>query len=231
MKEADLFETYPRLWHMAEDGSWDSIRERGLLSTSTLLDLYGVCGSTRTELESMRRSESVSIRRAGLPDAVIRDQRPMSGEALERCLLDEITPAQWYEKLNKRVFFWLSRERLCRLLGANAYRNQPQIVLTLDTRSLVAAHRHQIELSPINSGSTLFNPQPRGHDTFLPINDYPFERWRQRRPLADAVAELTVLNGVPDVEQHVIAVHRVVNQVPQGLWRHPCSRTDEARCE
>ena len=204
---------------MAEDGSWDSIREQGLLSTSALLDLYRVYGARRAELESCAVAESVSICRAGLPDAVIRDQKPMSDEALARCLLDGITPAQWYEKLNKRTFFWLSRERLHRLLRANAYRNQPQIVLTLDTRSLVAAHRHQIELSPINSGSTLFNPQPRGHDTFLPINEYPFERWRQRRPLIDAVAELTVLYGVPDVEQHVIAVHRVVNEVPQELWR------------
>lgn len=222
MKESDLVKTYPRLWHMAEDGSWDSIRERGLLSTNALLDLYRVYGARRVELESSRRPESVTLRRSGLPDAVIRDQKPMSDEALARCLLDGITPAQWYEKLNKRTFFWLSKERLHRLLGAPDYRNQPQIVLTLDTRSLVAALRHQIELSPINSGSTRFNPQPRGHDTFLPINDYPFERWqRQRRSLIDAVAEMTVLYSVPNVGQHVVAVHRVVNRNPQELWRRP----------
>jgi len=227
VKETDLVELYPRLWHMAEDGSWGSIRQQGLLSTSALLDLYQINGRQRIELESTRRPVSTTIRRAGLPDAVIRDQIPMSDGALTKCLLDGISPAQWYEKLNKRTFFWLSRERLRRLLGARAYRSQPQTVLTLNTRSLVAAHKRRIELSPINSGSTIFKPQQRGHDTFLPIKDYPFEQWRQRRPLIDAVAELIVLEGVPDVVQHVIAVHRVVNGAPQELWRLPGSNTED----
>jgi hypothetical protein len=94
-------------------------------------------------------------------------------------------------------------------------------VLTLDTASLVAAHRERIELSPINSGSTIMNPQPRGHKTFLPIESYSFDYWRTRRPLVDAVVELIVLDGVPDVAKHVIAVHRVANGVPVELWRRP----------
>ena len=223
MRESDLVEIYPRLWHMAEDGSWDSIREQGLLSTSALLDLYRIEGERRFKIESSNRPESVSIHRVALPDVTIRDQKPLSDEALSKCLLDGITPAQWYEKLNKRTFFWLSRERLHRLLGARAYRNQPQTVLTLDTHSLVAAHRQRIELSPINSGSTLFTPQRRGHDTFLPIEDYPFEHWRKRRPLIDAVVELVILYGVPDIEKHVIGVHRVVNKISLELWRRPGS--------
>lgn len=217
MRESDLVESYPRLWHMAEDGSWDSIRERGLLSASALLDLYCVNGASRAALVSSRRPESVLVHQTGLPDACIRDQKPMSDEALTQCLRDGITPAQWYQKLNDRTFFWLSQERLRRLLGARAYRKKPQLVLTLDTRSLVAAHRHRIELSPINSGSTLFTPQPRGHDTFLSIANYPFEYWCRRRRRIDAVVELTVLNSVPDIAQHVIAVHRVVNTVEQEL--------------
>ena len=47
MKEADLLEHYPRLWHMAEDGSFKSIRKNGLLSTTALLDLYGISGEER----------------------------------------------------------------------------------------------------------------------------------------------------------------------------------------
>ena len=39
----ELLATYPRLWHMAMDGSWPSIEKRGLLSTSALLELYGYC--------------------------------------------------------------------------------------------------------------------------------------------------------------------------------------------
>ena len=34
VNEADLIATYPRLFHMAEDGSWLSIERHGLLSTS-----------------------------------------------------------------------------------------------------------------------------------------------------------------------------------------------------
>lgn len=219
MRESDLVEIYPRLWHMAEDGSWDSIRERGLLSVTALLDLYSINGPTRIALESTRRPQSVSISRLGLPDAVIRDQKPMSDAALKNCLLDGLEPEEWYEKLNKRTFFWLSRVRLRRLLGARAYRDRPQTVLTLDTASLVAAHRERIELSPINSGSTIWKPQPRGHKTFLPIESYPFDYWRIRRQLIDAVVELIVLDSVPDVAKHVIAVHRVANSVPVELWR------------
>jgi hypothetical protein len=45
--EEELVSIYPRLWHMAEDGSWPSIADNGLLSTSALLDLYGVSGKSR----------------------------------------------------------------------------------------------------------------------------------------------------------------------------------------
>jgi hypothetical protein len=64
--------------------------------------------------------------------------------------------------LNSRTFFWLSRYRIWSLLGARAYRDVSQTVLTVDTRSLVAAHRPRIWLSPMNSGSTIYNPLPRG---------------------------------------------------------------------
>ena len=35
-----LCRTYPRLYHMATAGSWPSLRERGLLSTTALLELF-----------------------------------------------------------------------------------------------------------------------------------------------------------------------------------------------
>ena len=38
----ELLSDCPTLYHMAEDRSWPSIRHRGLLSTTALLDLYGV---------------------------------------------------------------------------------------------------------------------------------------------------------------------------------------------
>lgn len=228
MKICDLIRTYPRLWHMAEDGSWPSISERGLLSTSALLDLYDVCGERRFAIESCHRPESVTISKAGLPDAVIRDQKPMSTEALNKCLEPGITAQVWYETLNDKTFFWTSRERLRRLLGARAYRETPQIVLTINTETLVNQHSGRIYLSPINSGSTIFNPQPRGSSTFLPIEDYPFEDWKQKRTsAAKAVAEVVVSGGVPDIASHVLAVHRVVQSNADLVWRSPAASGDD----
>ena len=144
MKEEDLLRNYPRLWHMAEDGSWDSIRQHGLLVPTALLDLYGLEGQRRRELESERRQSWYRISANGLPDAVVRDQKPMTKTALEKCLSDGTTPEQWFELLNSRVFFWLSRERLRGLLGARAYRGRPQNVLTLDMASVLEAHRERV---------------------------------------------------------------------------------------
>jgi hypothetical protein len=160
---------------MAEEGSWPAIRAQGLLSTTALLDLYEVTGEKRRALEKTRRPRSVAISRDGLPNAVIRDQKPMTDAGLEKCLTDGVTPEEWYAILNKRTFFWLSQERLRGLLKARAYRDQTQTVLTLDTHSLLMAHRDCIVLSPINSGATLYKPPSRGLNTFRPIADYPFD--------------------------------------------------------
>jgi hypothetical protein len=46
--------------------------------------------------------------------------------------------------LKVRVFFFLQRKRLDALLGA--YKREPQLVITLDTASLVAANESRVEL-------------------------------------------------------------------------------------
>lgn len=219
MTEAELIATYPRLWHMAEDGSWPSIIANGLLSTAALLDLYGVTGKQRTQILTRRRPASVTVSRTGLPNAVIRDQKPMSDTALSTCLVGKVTPSQWYEMLNDKVFFWVTEDRVDRLLAAKAYRGSAHTVLKLDTESMVAAHRDRIMLSPINSGSTIMKPQPRGMGTFRSIADYSFASWRTRRRSAKkAVVELVVRGAVPDVQHHLISVHRVSNGHREELW-------------
>jgi hypothetical protein len=227
VNEADLLKHFPRLWHMAEDGSFESIRKHGLLSTSSLLDLYEIAGYTRTTLESRRRPQSVTISRDGFPDAIIRDQKPMTESALKKCLAPDISPEEWFEILNARAFFWLSRDRLRGLLGARAYRERPQTVLTVDTASLVKAHKTRVELSGINSGSTLYTPQPRGRDTFLPIEQFPFHERRKKRTVEKSVVELVVRDGVPDITDHLIAAHRVHKGKQRELWRRPGTDADD----
>lgn len=209
---------HPRLFHVAEDGAWPSIRRHGLLSTTALLDLYRVTGEARDAVEARRRPAGVALRREGLPGATVRDQLPMSDAALLRCLDDGLAPADWYRILNGRVFFWPSADRLERLLGARAYRGRAQTVLTLDTASLVAAHGERLELSPINSGATIFSGPRRGRGTFLPLALYPYAAWRAKRRAADAIVEVTVPGGVPDAARHVVRVERVRAGIATAIW-------------
>jgi len=109
---------YPRVYHMAEAGTWQSIERLGLMSTSALLDRFGVNGKRRFDLEACHRPESEPIQHEKFGIAVIRDQKPMSDRGLLKCLLDGLTPSQWYKNLNGKVFFWVSEERLNRLLAA-----------------------------------------------------------------------------------------------------------------
>ena len=210
MNEEDLQELMrdcPKLYHMAERGAWEGIRQYGLLSTSALLDLYGVCGKRRVELESRRRNAIVSLRSGVLPIAKLRDQRAMDDRGLEKCLQDGITPRQWYERLNAMVFFWLTEDRLHRLSGARAYRSNEREVLVLRTKDLVAAYRDSVWLCPMNSGATKPRPHSRGASTFSRICNYPYRHWRQKRPSGKRVVELCVDEGVADVTRMVERVY------------------------
>lgn len=217
----DLIRVYPRVYHMANAGTWESIQQRGLLSTTALLDLFSVTGQRRYQIESCHRPKSVEIHHPQYGIAVIRDQAPMREKALETCL-EGLTPREWYEMLNRRAFFWVTETRVQKLLGARLYRNQEHTVLTIDTASLLARHAQRVTLSPINSGNTLYNPPSRGHHTFRSIADYPFEERRKMRGLANAIAELAVDYSVPDLFSHIISVERRRNtEVLEQLFLRP----------
>lgn len=207
IEAGDFVGHYPRLYHMAQDGAWESIRRHGLLSTSALLDLYQVDGDLRRQIESCHRPTSVEIKHPGQSSATIRDQNPMRERPLLKCLRN-MTPGEWYELLNRKVFFWVREERVRQLLDAMMYRNSAHTVITLDTASMLKVHLDEITLSPINSGSTLYNPVPRGSATFLPLHEYPFAERKKKEGIGGAVAELAVYYSVPDVLEHVTRVER-----------------------
>jgi len=203
-----LIELHPRLYHMAEGRSWPSIERHGLLSTTALLDKFEVVEG-REAIESTRRGSMVTIEHPIYGEAAIRDQKPMIESRLERCLTDGMTPRQWYELLNGLVFFWLTEDRLRRLLGARPYRLLKHDVLTLDTARLVDDYADAILLAPYNTGSTAYEPPPRGWETFQSLSDYPFDEWRARgRGLRDAVVELVVPEAVENIGDYVIRVER-----------------------
>ncbi|SRR6266567_3691517 len=204
VKPQELASLYPRLYHMAEPDSWDSISKHGLLSTSTLLTLFEINDATRHEIEGRRRAESREIRHPTLGRAVIRDQKPIIESKLRESLQD-CTIEEWYRLLNSRVFFWLTIERLATLLSAREYRNKSHTILTLETLPLVMDYEASITLSPMNSGNTLPIAHPRGLKTFSRIKDYPFEERLGRGPYY-TVVELAVEGGVKNVVQYTTRV-------------------------
>jgi len=201
-----LSKRFPRLYHMAQLGSWDSIRRHGLLSTSSLLDLFSISGSQRDRIESHHRPESIAISDPRLGTATIRDQKPMDDVGLRRALCGGLRPDEWYRLLNQHVFFWVSTDRLQMLMGARAYREQRHTVLTVRTAPLLNRHAGRVVLSPMNSGATKPFPHPRGRDTFLPIARYPFAEWDRKRHGREPVVELAVVDGVPDIVDFVESV-------------------------
>ncbi|MCA1506667.1 hypothetical protein I6F23_22575 [Bradyrhizobium sp. NBAIM02] len=194
---------------MAEQHSWPSLKRYGLLSTSALLDHFEICGDQRMVIEAQRRPKSVTLETVRIGRAVVRDQFPMDDKGLLRCLQDGLTPRDWYQLLNGKVFFWLTRDRLLRLLNAGNYRLEEHDVLEIDAARLVGAYRDKIWLSPMNSGCTKPIPHPRGKDTFMRISDYPYSDWSKKRKRGERVVELCVDYSVPDITKFVKRVVRM----------------------
>jgi hypothetical protein len=190
---------------MAAEGAWPLIAAHGLLSTSSLLDLFQISGGKRNRLELEHRPECEVIVHSDLGTAVVRDQKPMTDLGLQIALADGLTPIDWYRILNQRVFFWLTRSRLERMMNAKPYRNQGKTILEIDTAMLVQDYKDKIELSPMNTGATKPFPHPRGRDTFSRIELYLYES-RRRKPDHDAIVELTVLGGVPNITKYICSV-------------------------
>ena len=193
---------YPRLYHMAESGSWYSVREHGLLSTSALLDLFEISGSKRGEIESQWRPNIVPIEHPVHGTAAIRDQWPMPPEHLVMGL-DGITPQEWYRFLNRKAFLWLSEDRLMRMLNARPYRAVAHDVLTLDTRSFLAEYIDRITVCQINSGFAIpmfGNVTKRSFESFETIEQ------RAATQGLGGLAELTVDYAAPDAWRFVLSV-------------------------
>lgn len=210
-----LFEMYPKLYHMAEAGTWESIQRRGLLSASAVLDLFHLEGNQRSAYEVEHRRQMLSVL-PGQPDPIVlRDQKPMPPERLRMALTDGTTPEEWYQLINGKVFFWAEHHRLLRLL--NAYGNDEHDVLILDTRSLVSAHLQNVWLCHMNSGNTLPIPHHRGTNIFQRIYDFPAKR--NGKPEKDVV-EVLVDHGVPDIAAHTLEVLRMKRaEVLGNIWR------------
>lgn len=204
--ELELFwKTYPRLYHMAHKDALPSILEHGLRSTSSLLDLYDVRGSVRSVIETKMRPESVVIRHSRYGVAVVRDQKPIGSDRRLESSLAGVKAEEFHKLLNSMVFFWVNPERLRGLRNAKAYRGDPQLVLTLDTRLLMDAYWEKILLCPMNSGACRPIAHPRSIEMFQRIKDYDFDYWRKKKGSANkAVVECTVQGRIETPGRYII---------------------------
>ena len=142
----------------------------------------------------------------------------MRESSLLKCL-NGVTPRQWYEFLNKRVFLWATTDRLDSLLAARAYRKKEHLVLKVDTGKLLSNYGQRVLLSPINSGSTIYRPSPRGIETFQSIESYPFEERKRKRGIPNAVAEMVFDYAIPDMNEYVLRIEkRKGGRVVKVIW-------------
>lgn len=216
MDRNDLISRFPVAFHMTSPESLPGIAARGLLSTSALLDLFEVEGEERQAMESRRRPDSVELVHPVHGRAVIRDNKPLNEGVLERILEPGTSVAQYLRYLNRRVFFWPTAERLSELLGARAYRDRDQIVFKVDTSEMLERYDCDVQLSPYNSGTTLYNPPPRGLSLFKNVDAYDFEERRAVRGPRAAIAEIAVARSIPDVLDFT---HEVVHYNADRTYR------------
>ena len=214
-----FFELHPRLFHMAWAESWSSIIDNGLLSTAALLDLFEITGKERKQILEARRPQRRLIEHAKYGRATIRDQKPLSDVKLQRCL-EGMTTQEWYKTLNQRVFFWTTKQRLFRLMGANEYRKEDHCVLVLDTKKLYTDYEKSITFSPINSGTTMTDNVLRGVNTFKIFEEFPYRTYKAKgRSNDDIFVELTVDYSVRNITKYLVGAYLMnCNEIKAQLW-------------
>ena len=178
--------------------------KHGLLSTEALLDQIGADAEDRRSILSEHRSQQVIHR-----GFRIRDQKPMPYGKLKNVLEPAgIQPRQWFEFLNRKVFFWTSPGRLD--IFRSAYKSGRQLIIEVPTECMVAAHRDEISLCHINAGAVRMPNHYRSFETFRPISSFPYSAKKKH-------IELTVAYAVKDIHDLACKVSEVGNAEPEVL--------------
>jgi hypothetical protein len=185
-----------RLYHLAEADNLPSILNHGLMSTEQLVRLAGISEPASTALLRAHRPDNVRLHMG----VMIRDQRPMPPAALAGALEDGLAPADWYALLNGFVFLWPNRERMDR--QRRACGSRPQVVLTLDSTTLLEQFQTEAFVSPINSGNARRKAAQRGRKTFVPYTTWSRQGWptgRAGRAPAEFLFRCTIPSRAPYV--------------------------------
>jgi hypothetical protein len=214
MSPEDLAKRHPRLYHLTAPSALEGIKRHGLLSTNELLTLFEASEAKRYIIANKRRPKSETLDHPEYGRATISDNAPLSERKLAKCLDDNLTVSDWLNILNSRVFFWADKGRLNTHLNARLNRGHERLVLVFDTLRLAQRNGPRIELSPINTGATAYNPTRRGLSTFVPLARHSYAEWQKprqyQRKTPDKIVEVTITGAVVNVScllvDHYIAV-------------------------
>jgi hypothetical protein len=206
MTPQELAARHPKLYHVTRPGTWEAISTLGLMPAVALLERFEGNEQRRMDLATKRRPTEVELAHPAHGTVILNDNLPLSERALAACLDDGLTPPDWLRMLNERVFFWVDESRVAGLLGAKINRTRSREVLVFDTLGLASAHAERVEISPINSGSTLRKPARRGLATFTPMLAKSYREWQRQRGGNDRIVEVTVRGGVRDIKRYFSAI-------------------------
>jgi hypothetical protein len=191
-------------YHLIDAGNLPSIRNHGLMSARRLMQVYEANNGAAS------RSHRPASRRLS-PGVLIRDQRPMPPRALISCLRSGLTPEDWFELLNSKVFFWLDPERLNRQRLACG--TAPQVAFVVNASRLLMKYSTLATVTPINTGNALRKAAPRNLTTFVPYQRWLVDGWSyeqvpgvRHRTKSHRPVELTIDEAVPDIMDYVVTV-------------------------
>jgi hypothetical protein len=197
MYTSDLAAVAPQLFHLTAGDAWQSIAERGLRSATWLVRAHGVDEGRSTELLAAPREQVELIGDAADPlgHAILRDQKPLTLSKLER-LVEGITPEGYIRLINDRVYFYMKAADVERV-RTQREDGGPQLLLTFDSRRLLADYSGSVRVAKINTGATIGMQGRRGPRTWLAIDKFPGR--------ATEVKEFTVLDGISDVTPYLVS--------------------------
>ena len=106
-----------------------------------------------------------------LGHATLRDQKPLTLSKLER-LVEGITPEGYIRLINDRVYFYMKPADVERV-RAQREDGGPQLLLTFDSRRLLADYSGSVRVAKINTGATIGMQGRRGPRTWLAHRQVP----------------------------------------------------------
>jgi hypothetical protein len=197
MYTSDLAAVAPQLFHLTAGDAWPSIAERGLRSATWLVRAHGLDDDQSTTLLAAPREQVEVIGDPTDPvgHATLRDQKPLTLSKLER-LVEGITPEGYIRLINDRVYFYMKQADVERV-RAQREDGGPQLLLTFDSRRLLADYSGSVRVAKINTGATIGMQGRRGPRTWLAIDKFPGR--------ATEVKEFTVLDGISDVTPYLVS--------------------------